>query len=560
MTDALRVGTRRSTLARAQTGTVRRLIEDATGIATAEVLVTSRGDVDRTRPLHEALRFGPGLFTAALEDALRAGDIDVAVHSLKDLPLAIPPELPIVAVPAREDPADVLVVAVEHRDAARGVLGLRAGARVGTSSPRRQTQILAADPDAVPTDVRGNVETRLDLIRAGVVDAVLLAGAGIRRAGLATPEGCVAVRLPPEAWPACPGQGALAIQMRADDPRRGAVAALDDADARAGADAERVVLGALGGGCGMPLGATFTRHDGGWAVDATLAPADWRTAPALTLARARLEGYDASALAERVAALLTQPHPPPQAAPTRALQGARVLITFDAERAAPYVAAVEAAGGEAAAWPFTEHERLPVSPPPVGVLDAWRRAQWVLVTSPRAARAAQVLATHARDGAPRYGAVGPASARALRAAGLPVHLVAPRGTGASLADAVDRWTEPEGPAIVPGAEEPLPDLTDALLERGWEVVPWPVYRTRPIDPPPPPPFALPVDALVVTSPSAAHALRLGDERPARRVIAFGPTTAAALSERGVAVDAVLDRRTPSGLLEVLARENPSPKA
>jgi hydroxymethylbilane synthase len=238
------LATRRSPLALAQTEQVARALR-AAGHDAEPLALTTTGDrwsaEDRT-PAPDR-----GLFVKELEEALLDGRADLAVHSAKDLPGALPAGLAVVAVPAREDPRDVLV------GPAGGLDGLPAGARVATGSPRRAAQLLAARPDLVVAPIRGNVGTRLDKLARGEADALVLAAAGLRRLGLA-PEGATA--LPVEVSTPAPGQGLLAIEGRRDDPAAAAAAAaLDDPAANACLRAERALLSALGGGCMQPVGA-----------------------------------------------------------------------------------------------------------------------------------------------------------------------------------------------------------------------------------------------------------------------------------------------------------------
>ena len=196
-----------------------------------------------------------GLFVKELEEALLDGRADLAVHSAKDLPGELPQGLAILAVPAREDPRDVLIGPPE------GIVGLALGARVGTGSPRRAAQIRLARPDVVCVEIRGNVGTRLDkLARGQGVDALMLAAAGLTRLGL-SPAGVttfdVTVCVP------APGQGALAIEGRADrSDLVEVVALLDDAATAGCVRAERALLAAMGGGCREPIGALGTIEDG----------------------------------------------------------------------------------------------------------------------------------------------------------------------------------------------------------------------------------------------------------------------------------------------------------
>jgi hydroxymethylbilane synthase len=238
---ALRVGTRASRLARAQTDLV------VAGLAGVDVeIVPVRTEGDRTdAPLAQI--GGTGVFVSALRDALLDGRIDVAVHSFKDLPVAPAAGIELAAVPAREDVRDALV--------ARDGLTLRqlpVGARVGTGSPRRAAQLRALARGLKVEPIRGNVDTRLSLVAQGQLDAVVLALAGLRRIGQ---EGAVTEVIDPAVMLPAPAQGALAVECRSgDEATAAALRALDDGAARATSTAERAVLAALEAGCSAPIG------------------------------------------------------------------------------------------------------------------------------------------------------------------------------------------------------------------------------------------------------------------------------------------------------------------
>lgn len=239
----IRIGTRASTLALAQ----------ATSVATAlrayghdTEIVPMRTEGDRLATARLAAVGGKGLFVREIEDALLAGSIDVAVHSLKDLPAELPDGLMLASFPAREDPRDVIVTRGRG-----GVAGLPPGAVVGTSSPRRRALLLAARADLAVEPLRGNVDTRLRKLEAGDCDAVLLAAAGLRRLGITPPH---AEPLAVEVFVPAVGQGILGLEARVGDERvRASLAALDDRATRACALAERAFLSRLGASCVTPV-------------------------------------------------------------------------------------------------------------------------------------------------------------------------------------------------------------------------------------------------------------------------------------------------------------------
>lgn len=249
-TVSLRVGTRGSRLALWQTDLVATRLQHAwPGVTVERVSFTTLGDRVSDVPL---ARIGDkGLFTRDLEDGLRAGAIDFAVHSLKDLPTRLPVELVLGAVLERGDPRDALVSASPVT-----LDTLRAGARVGTSSLRRRAQLLARRPDLDVRDLRGNVPTRVDRVLGGDLDAAVLALAGLTRLGLSDH---VAQVLGADVMLPAPGQGALAVEIRAGDERMAAlVAQLDHHDTRLVTTAERALLAELEGGCQVPVGALAT--------------------------------------------------------------------------------------------------------------------------------------------------------------------------------------------------------------------------------------------------------------------------------------------------------------
>jgi hydroxymethylbilane synthase len=252
-TRVLRGGTRRSLLARWQTTRIREALRQR-GVPSEAIAITTAGDRSLDRPLPEI--GGKGLFTEALEEALRAAAIDFAVHSLKDLPIELAPDMVVAAVCLRSDPRDVLVARDGHT-----LRSLPMGATVGTSSTRRIAQLRAIRPDLTLLPLRGNVDTRVRKAQRGDYDGIVIAAAGVERLGLGD---TITEVLPLEVMLPAPGQGALAVQCRAEDATtRELLAALDDPAARAATDAERGFLAALGGGCSAPVAALAEVAAGG---------------------------------------------------------------------------------------------------------------------------------------------------------------------------------------------------------------------------------------------------------------------------------------------------------
>ncbi len=247
----IRLGTRGSRLARVQSGWVAEMLA-ASGESVETVVIRSEGDDTRV-PLDSFAR--PGAFVAALRDALLEKRVDVVVHSYKDLPSAPTEGLTVAAVPRRAGVRDVLVT-----QGGLSLAQLRAGASVGTSSPRRSAALLRVRPDLQLVAIRGNVDTRLRAVSEGGLDAVVLAEAGLQRLGLLTPDMCP---LDPDLMLPAPAQGALAIECRVDDPLVADLVRLNDRSTQFCIAAERAVLDEVGAACTTAVGA-LASIDGGW--------------------------------------------------------------------------------------------------------------------------------------------------------------------------------------------------------------------------------------------------------------------------------------------------------
>lgn len=284
--SAIRIGTRGSALALWQAHHVKGLLE-ARGHAAELRVITTTGDRLLDRRLE--LVGGKGAFLKEIEEALAAREVDLAVHSLKDVPTQLPAGLGLCAFLERADPRDGLA----SRDGAF-LDALPPGARVGTTSLRRQAQLRARRPDLEIVDLRGNVDTRLRKLREGEFDAILLAMAGVTRLGRA---GEMTQVLEPDVLLPAPGQGAIALECRLDDrPVLDAAAALNHADTERAVTAERSFLSALGGGCNVPLGAWARPEGAGLRLSALVAREDGST-----LLRGEGLGGDPAELGRRVA-------------------------------------------------------------------------------------------------------------------------------------------------------------------------------------------------------------------------------------------------------------------
>jgi hydroxymethylbilane synthase len=537
---AVRVGTRGSALARIQTEQVVSLLRVAWPGLECELrpIVTSG---DRTQASGEPLPEigGKGLFTAELEQALRAEEIDLAVHSLKDLPTEDPPGIALGAVCEREDVRDCLVA----RDGLT-LAALPEGAIVGTSSLRRAAQLRALRPGLEVRSIRGNVDTRIRKVREGEVDAVVLAAAGIRRLGL---EDAVTEYLD-EMLPA-PGQGALAAQCRAgDEAAHELLAPIDHATTRAATTAERAFLRALGAGCTAPVAAFGELSQGGGVrLVGLVASVDGAHVVRVTgdgrpeeigerLAREAL-----AAGADEILDAIRRDAAPP-------LAGLRVVVTRPLEHAGPLVESLERLGAEASVVPLIAIE-------PTEDVAAFRRLvesgnhDWIVFTSANAVRVVGALLPQA--GA-RFAAVGPATAASLRELGLEPAFVPERFAAEEIAGGLGPLERAR--VLLPQSEIAEPWLADELRARGAAVDVVDAYGTVALEPTDEELAQLRLaDAILLASGSAARSLAsalVPHERTL--VVCIGPSTAEAARAAGLRVDLVAEESTGKGMIQALA--------
>ncbi|HMO40021.1 MAG TPA: hydroxymethylbilane synthase [Saprospiraceae bacterium] len=292
MSRTIRIGTRGSRLALWQAEFTRQQLA-AVGVASELTIIKTKGD--QIQHLGFDKIEGKGFFTKEIEDALLRGDIDMAVHSMKDLPTTQPQGLAITAVSYRENPADWLIVRPTAMQEGQ-LFQLKKGAIVGTSSARRKAQLLDFRPDIILNDIRGNVPTRLDKLRQGNFDAIMLAGAGLSRLEIDLSEWHTVQFNPREFVPA-PAQGVLAFQTTKDDlPLRRILQQIHHPEVSAVTNVERKVLKLMGGGCHMPIG-VYCERDAAGNYHVWAAVADVWDAP---LRRAHLSSSTHFNLAERM--------------------------------------------------------------------------------------------------------------------------------------------------------------------------------------------------------------------------------------------------------------------
>lgn len=489
-----------------------------------------------------------GVFVKELEQAILRGDAELAVHSAKDLPTAETPGLTIAAYLPRADARDVLVT----RDGLT-LATLPPGARVGTGSPRRVAQLLAHRPDLQAVPIRGNVDTRLRRLGEGVVDALLLAGAGLLRLGRMDDSYewlAIEVMLP------APGQGALAIQAVGGTPAAGLAATLDDGPTRRAVEAERAVLRGLGGGCLSAIAVHGVVEGAQLALRAAvLAEGGQRVARATARG-----GNDATVVADVVSLLRERgaAHLLQRTAGADALSGLRIMVTRPLEQAGAFVKALQDAGAVVVMCPVIAIQPLPVPDDVVDRIDAY---DWVLFTSVNGVeRVFSLLGTKRLPDSVKIGAIGPETAGRLSMYGRPADLVPDRFVAEALAEALERHDVRGRRFFVPRAQGARDVLPERLRARGAQVDVVEVYRSVP-----PPHLAARLhrhlraglDVVTFTSSSSVRNFleALGGEPlpDGVRVACIGPITASTAREHGLRVDIIAEEYTARGLRDALVR-------
>lgn len=526
--NPFRLGTRASLLARTQSATVGNALAALIGCEWEEVLIHTPGD-DTTTSLNQP--GNPGLFVSTLRRALLAGEVDVIVHSFKDLPSAPEAGITLAAVPRREDPRDVLVCRDDLTLAT-----LPQGANVGTSSPRRAAMLLAQRPDLQIQSIRGNIDTRMRKAVDGEVDAVVLAYAGIAR--ISKTEMISEILDPLEIVPA-PAQGALAIECRSEDELVSFIAQLQDPVSRVTTAAEREVLVGINAECTTALGAYATFDGTQLVLTAELFDREERSRVHLRESLKVDDVFGARAMGLRAAAELLRPseHKP-------------VLLVRASDNEAD-ASALKSLGISSITDSYLTMKQSDSDIDAVALLEQLRAGvDWFVVTSQMAipswanlvGRNALESAFHtATQAGMKIAVVGNKTAETVRALGVDVDLIPREPSAAGL---IKEMPNGVGSILFPHGSIAMRALPDGLTAAGATVHEGVVYETSVIDELPVSTLLLQqghIGALILRSPSAARAVhqKLGSAAQVP-VVVSGPTTAAAASELGFNVAAIAE--------------------
>ena len=577
MNRTLRIGTRGSELALWQAHHVAKLLSQLDGAPPIQIVeIRTEGDHVLDRPLSEVP--GKAFFTKEIEEALAAGHVDLAVHSLKDLPTELPDGLALGAVLEREDPRDVWL-------ARGGTSGARfadlpAGGRVGTSSLRRRALVARYRPDLELVDLRGNVPTRVRRVEEGKYDAIVLAAAGVKRLGL---ERHITEYLSLDRFLPAVAQGAVAVEIRGhDEATRDWVRRLDHPPTHLTTAAERALLATLEGGCQVPVGALrdarrrgvephFRGHLVGRqtsglqpAQRAGEPPAGARTGPRRRAHRRRRGGDPGRDPARGRGLAVNSPS---------SLAGLGVVVTRDEPVGGPLAQRLAAAGARVLHWPAVKIAP-PADPLPLErAMATLESFDWLALTSVHAvaalaATAAAAAVATAADGTAsratlppglRCAVVGEATAAAVREQGWRVDRLPEEFSTEALVRAFAAAGDARARILFPASDRAADTLIDGLVALGAEVVRVEAYRTVSAALDAAPCLAAAsrgeIDVVTFASPSAVDGLAeaLGEAQLAQllahtAVAAIGATTSGALAHRGRPADAIADRATLDGLV------------
>ena len=548
----LTIGTRGSKLALTQTNLVAKMLEDAwPGLECEVEIFTTQGDRTQAAGIPLPEIGGKGLFTAELEGALREGRIDLAVHSLKDLPVDDAPGLVVGAVPEREDERDIVV-----SRSGLGIDELPAGSIIGTSSIRRQAQILFHRPDLVVKSIRGNVDTRIRKVMDGDYDAAVLAAAGLIRLGI---EEKISEYLPDWVMLPAPGQGALGIQCRADDPdTQGYLDGIADSSTYLCVKAERTFLEALGGGCSLPVAAHVVAQENGFRFHGRVSSADGRSRVEIKLA-----GEDPEKLGMSAAELALAQGAENLIGHSNLLKTKRVLVTREASQAIPFVKKLEEKGAVPIKFPVMRFQPLPVLE--FDNLDI-NMFDWVLFTSGNAVRYFfenfadnrwQLADKGWQDF--KIAASGSATAAVLESYGVIADFVPEEFVGEHL---VAGLGDLEGQNILlPRSKKGRPGIAAMLRRKGATLLEIAMYDTIPTEPNSDSwaIYELGFDVVAFTSPTSvqhlSHLLESENRsigRLAKKVIvSIGPITSQAIREAGLPVHVEASPHTIDGMIASL---------
>ncbi len=566
----LRIGARDSFLSRTQTNMVIKELEKK-GIHTKFIPLKSKGDLNTNIPLHHFSTVG--VFTTIVEKALLENEIDIGIHSLKDLPTIISPGLKITPVLKREDPRDILIIKKENIEDQK-TIKLKEGTRIGTGSLRRQAQLLNQNPFSIPIDIRGNIETRIGYIKKGWVDGIILAKAGIDRAKITLPEETIVIPLPLNKYPTSPGQGILAAQYREKDPEiENILRKIIHYETLKQAQVERAILKSIGSGCTVPLGvSTYKTEDHLYEISIAYAKNNWKQQYIPELITYHEKGTLEEFLekTEKISNYIQENAEKILLGGSNAIDKKTkndyyVLISRDTNNDILTSEIEKETGAQISSIEFFRYDITDPRQVINEVKPLLRDTQWVVITSKRAVPALKRVyqdIKKSKKNKVKIAAVGESTAREIRKHDLPVHFVPTRHTSRSLAEELLKIDSQLKQVIHLTAQEPLPHLKETLENNGVNVFQIITYNKIKLEKPITKNFPKnkTFEVAVIFSPSQAReviSFARENSLVIKNWVAIGPTTAKALKKEGVGSVLFPNSTSIKAILEVLKNVLPN---
>ena len=543
----IKIGARGSDLSTAQVEIVRKLLKDSLDLESQFIPIKSHGDINTAVPIMKVQQ--EGAFTSTLEAALLQKDVDIAVHSFKDLPTTNPEELTIVAVLKRHDIHDTLVINKSNIEFTTDKdFIIKNGSRIGTGSARRQSQLLHYFPDIATVDIRGNVETRLKKLEKGQYDGIILASAVFQRITLHIPANCVKVELDIDRFPTAPAQGAICIQMRKDNSFYSQIAKLDNQESRFSVELERNILREIGGGCQLPLGVTVTMEKTHWKLILTLAPKDWRDFSSIPLTKIHLINIKNENLFTATKKLL----PKSDTLLEPVLQHKEVILFGNSSTTAKYDSYISSYGAITTSIDVQDIFTTLSKDNCDSYSDVWLKADWVLITSKNAIQSINIFNKYYTKNNLKIASVGFSTTRLLQKFGYAVHFQAEKGTSESLFEGLEKIVSKDESLFYLSANNAKSTLKNSFLGAGYSFTQIEVYTSHQKNELPVLPKTTNFDYCVVFSPEYARiAIEAYSKNIGKKWVSFGPSTSEKLQELGITDYKQLNHPTVEDLVEVL---------
>lgn len=518
------------------------MISETLGWESEIITKKSLGDKDLVSPLTKFR--GQGVFTSTLEQELLQRNLDLNVHSLKDLPVEDNEGLETIAYIKRHNPGDSLLIKREKLVSEKP-LKVKKGIKIATGSTRRQSQFLAFEPTAVPVDIRGNVNSRINKLQTRSIDALIMASAVFERINLPLSENIIKVDLPLEQFPTAPGQGVIAVQVRKNEFPE--LKKLDHNETRLAAVAERKILGESGGGCELSLGITISLKDGNWQLFGSKAQSNWNASQEAVLTRYFFMSERVEELVDKTITLLEkvdvfdregEEHVDTQDQ-AKQIANRKIVIARGRADAQKYSQKLLQLGAITTSMEVFDYQTNFKLLHDEEFQKAWKETEWLVLSSQRATEFLSLLSLTSPR-AVKIAVIGTATAKSVRSINLPVHIVAD-GSMESLRKMLSEVRSNSGNLLylrgIHYSQEPE------------DVISYAVYQARIRDYKSP--FEGEIDDLVVFSRRAAESIieRFG-LRKVKRWVAIGKKTGDFLEKKGVEVK-VAEEPTPRGVVKAI---------